>query len=138
MNLSDLKEKYGEECLGIVIRIISRTQLIINAGCDVLKTGDTIAVYTIGDEILDLEGNSLGVYQHNKQILNVISTTARYSVCETQPIKRNNQLNPLTSIMSPTILDYPQFNVDNSSIKKIHLENKNKIMLGDPIKKAWL
>lgn len=46
--------------LGNVIRIISKTSLIIDVGEEYLTIGDKIQIYSTLDELTDLEGNSLG------------------------------------------------------------------------------
>ena len=57
---------YGDNCLGFVVRIISPTEIIINVGEDDLTVGDKIQVYNASDEIFDLDGSSLGVYEQVK------------------------------------------------------------------------
>ena len=95
MNYTD-KQEFGPNCIGQVIRILSDKELIVDVGDDYLTIGDTVIIYAVGDEIFDLDGNSLGVYEFDKATLEVITTTSTYSVCST----------PKTTKVSSAIVDY--------------------------------
>lgn len=84
-----MEEKYGPECIGKVIRIIDDTEIIINAGEDILTVGDKITIYAIGDEITDLDGTNLGYYECDKATLTVVTTTQHYSICKTEKNTKN-------------------------------------------------
>ena len=68
--------KKGDNYLGSVVRIISDKALIIDVGEDYLTIGDKVQIYTVLDEIKDLEGNSLGLYENIKDTLDVTQTAA--------------------------------------------------------------
>ena len=133
----DNKNKYDSRCIGQVIRILSEKELIIDVGDDYLTVGDTVIIYTVGDEIFDLEGNSLGLYEYDKATLEVITTTPRYSICETpKQTEQTSNLLDYASIFSKTIVKQDKFNVLAEDIESIDIQNKDRILKGDLVKRA--
>lgn len=138
MNDKDLmKEKYGINFLGNVIRILDNRTLIVNVGNKFLSKGDTIAVYTPVEPIYDLDGTKLAVYEHTKDILNVISVEPSYSICQKQK-KEIVEVSTVSRLaLSPLLEDkkeYVPLNVDDTEISPFSIDPK--IHIGDPIKIA--
>lgn len=131
MNYKD-KLSFGPNCIGQVVRIIDKTELIVNAGEEDLTVGDKIIVYAIGDEIKDLNGNSLGMYEYDKEILNVVTTTEQYSICKTN-ITHKSSFEILNQFQIST---YEEMNVEPNDIKGLQIKNKDVVKIGDPIKKG--
>lgn len=138
------KEKnYGSNCIGFVVRIISPTKLIIDIGEDVLTVGDKVQVYEASDEIFDLNGNSLGVYENIKETLTVTYTSTEYSVCSHQVEKTENKLtqllinNPVLDSYAPrTIIKDIDLPVREEDINPLKLDESKYIKTGDPVKKS--
>lgn len=130
-------KKHGSNCLGQVVRILSDKELIVDVGDDDLTVGDTVIIYAAGDEIFDLDGNSLGVYEHDKATLEVITTTPTYSVCATPKItERVGSLVDYSRIFSKEVTNQNSFNVSENDIESIKIANSDKVLKGDLVKKA--
>lgn len=129
-------EKYGPRCIGQVIRIVDDTELIINVGEDDITVGDEIIVYAVGDTIKDLDGSVLGVYEYDKETLTVATTTENFSVCKTKMIRKKSALSVAIELSSPTVTGYEHMNINKDQVEKINIENKNIVLLGDPVKKG--
>lgn len=131
------KKDFGHDCIGQVIRIIDNTEIIINVGSFYLTVGDKIVVYTTGDEIKDLDGTDLGVYEYDKATLNVITTTDYYSICKTDAIYKKPSFGIIPPITDQEVFSgYKQISVNEKQISPIDLDNKNTVQIGDPVKKA--
>lgn len=132
--MENIEKSYGNNCLGFVVRIISETALIIDVGEDTLTIGDYIQVYNASDEIKDLNGNPLGVFEDVKETLEVTYTSTDYSVCQKISETIESPLNPLGGALAPkTIRKAERINVDKNDIRKLKLED-NVIRVGDPVK----
>lgn len=134
----DDKEKYGENYLGHVIRIISDKKLIVDVGDDYLTIGDDVIIYTVSeDDILDLDGNSLGVFEYNKAILKVVSTTSQYSVCETpKTTEKTSSIAAYSNLFTTETIKQESLNILEKDIESIEIENKDVIVKGDLVKKC--
>ena len=130
----------GENFLGNVVRIISDLSLIIDVGEDFLTIGDKVQIYTVFDEIKDLDGNSLGPYENIKDTLNVVQTTANYSVCEKITTKRTSPYASLSNAFTTSEYTVKEsLNVDKNEIQPLKKGNDNKqIHVGDYVKKYWV
>lgn len=130
----------GENFLGNVVRIISDLSLIIDVGEDFLTIGDKVQIYTVFDEIKDLDGNSLGPYENIKDTLNVVQTTANYSVCEKITTKRTSSYASLSNAFTTSEYTVKEsLNVDKNEIQPLKKGNDNKqIHVGDYVKKYWV
>lgn len=88
-----------EEVIGHVIRILNEYEIIIDVG---KKQGivedDKFVVYNEGEEILDLEGNSLGKLELVKANVEVIKVQDNYSICSAYKIKKINELTGLGAL----------------------------------------
>lgn len=131
------KKDFGPDCIGQVIRIIDNTEIIINVGSFYLTVGDKIVVYTTGDEIKDLDGTDLGVYEYDKATLNVVTTTDNYSICKTDAIYKKPSFGIIPPITDQEVFSgYKRISVNEKQISPIDLDNKNTVQIGDPVKKA--
>lgn len=140
MNIEKIKEQkklYGDAYIGNVIRILSKTQLIINVGKSVVNTGDKLCVYLPESELKDLDGTSLGTYEHIKGTLIVIYVADNYAVCENSMTKTKKQspLLALSPLVTNTIEVTAPLNVNDSSIEALKIKDKT-IEVGDPVKFA--
>ena len=140
MNTEKFKEQkrlYGDAYIGNVIRILSKTQLIINAGKSVVNIGDKLCVYLPESELKDLDGTSLGRYEHIKGTLIVIYVADNYAVCENSVTKTKKQspLLALSPLVTNTIEVIAPLNVNDSSIEALKIKDKT-IEVGDPVKFA--
>lgn len=130
-------KKHGENCLGRVIRILSNKELIVDVGDNDLTVGDKVVIYATGDEIFDLDGKFLGVYEYDKATLEVITTTHTYSICAT-PKKTENvgAIVDYTKMFSKEVTTQDSFNVSNNDIEGIKINNSDRILKGDLVKMA--
>lgn len=140
MNIEKIKEQkklYGDAYIGNVIRILSKTQLIINVGKNVVNIGDKLCVYLPESELKDLDGTSLGTYEHIKGTLIVIYVADNYAVCENSVTKTKKQspLLALSPLVTNTIEVTAPLNVNDSSIEALKIKDKT-IEVGDPVKFA--
>ena len=140
MNIEKIKEQkrlYGDAYIGNVIRILSKTQLIINVGKSVVNTGDKLCVYLPESELKDLDGTSLGTYEHIKGTLIVIYVADNYAVCENSITKTKKQspLLALSPLVTNTIEVTAPLNINDSSIEALRIKDKT-IEVGDPVKFA--
>ena len=140
MNIEKIKEQkklYGDAYIGNVIRILSKTQLIINVGKNVVNIGDKLCVYLPESELKDLDGTSLGTYEHIKGTLIVIYVADNYAVCENSITKTKKQspLLALSPLVTNTIEVTAPLNVNDSSIEALKIKDKT-IEVGDPVKFA--
>lgn len=125
----------GEECIGQVVRITSEKELIINIGSNEVTVGDTILVYRISDEIFDLDGTSLGVYEDVKAELKVTHTTRYYSICRDTREEQSNAFSLADALISKRTFD-KDLPVDEKDIKPVQFKDAITIKIGDPIKKG--
>ena len=130
-----MEEKYGPECIGKVIRIIDDTEIIINAGEDILTVGDKITIYAIGDEITDLDGTNLGYYECDKATLTVVTTTQHYSICKTEKKYKKSTLGVITNFSTDVFIGYEHISIDQEQAKPLSIKNKDKVQVGDLVKK---
>ncbi len=132
-----MDNKFGPDCIGNVIRIISNTELIIDVGEYDLTEGDKVQIYEVGEEIFDLNGNSLGLYEKKKATLEVINTTANYSICAKIITKTSSGLFTTLDPFRPVErTEKIPLNVDEKDIKPLNLNDDLTIHIGDPVKKC--
>lgn len=126
---------YGENCLGFVVRIISDKEIIIDVGEDDLTIGDEIQIYSPSDEIFDLDGDSLGIYEQVKETLEVTYTSMKYSICKKISRITQNVLDPMGDIFTTTVVREETIKVESKSIKPMTNIEDPIIRIGDPVKK---
>lgn len=127
--------KIDEHKIGNVIRIIDNQSLIINVGKSDIDIGDTIKVYESLDELKDLDGTTLAIFEYTKDELEVIDVEESYSVCrktktETVPSSMQLAISPLFTKEKIIPL-----NVDPEDIDPLDIKDE-KIRIGDPVKLA--
>lgn len=122
-------------CLGKVIRILSEKAIIIDVGSDYLTEGDKVQIYTASDEILDLDGNQLGVFENIKDTLDVVQTSENYSICKKLAEKATSTSILLQGLYSQKTVVAENINVDESQIDALDITDDKTIRLGDLVKK---
>lgn len=136
MNKKEMKEKYGEEFVGNVIRIIDNRTVLVNVGQDDLSVGQTVQIYEPGTEIRDLDGSVLCNYSFIKDELEVIQVEKLYSVCKKQKsITKTYNPFALSPLLETTKKEYIPLNIDEADIQELK-PNDTKVRIGDPIKLA--
>lgn len=130
--LKSLQEQYGPSCIGQVIRILDPLTIIINVGKSKLRTGDTVHVYQHGEELKDLDGSSLGHYEHIKGQFNVVQVEDKYSICQTAAVAES----PLAPLITSPLLEKKKIpmKLDSSEIAPLGSFDE-KIHVGDPVKR---
>ena len=126
---------YGPDCIGNIIRIIDDRTVIVNVGKKILKVGDKIVVYEVGEPLFDITGEILANFEHQKEILQVIQTESQYSVCQ----KEENVTNKLVFAISPLLetkkTESVPMKVEASDIQELKPHDRY-VRVGDPIKLA--
>lgn len=135
MNKKEMKEKYGINFIGNVIRIIDNRTLLVNVGRDDLSVGQTIQVYEPGEKIIDLDGAILSNYNFIKDELEVIQVEDTYSVCQKQKIITKNISFALSPLLETKKTEYIPLNIDESEIQELKPKDP-LVRIGDPIKLA--
>lgn len=126
----------GENYLGNVVRIISDEALIIDVGENDLTVGDKIQIYTVFDELKDLEGNALGPYENIKDTLNVVQTSNNYSVCKKIVTRRSSNYAVLSAFTNAEYNVTEKLNVNKEDIRPLtEYKDDKEIHVGDYVKK---
>lgn len=129
-------EKYGDEFIANVIRIIDERTLLVNAGTNELEPGQIIQVYEIGPEIKDIDGRVLDRYFFVKDELEVIRVENSYSVCQKQKtITKTYSPFALSPLLETHETEYVPLNIDKADIESLK-PTEPLIKIGDPIKLA--
>ena len=133
MNIKELREKNGKNCIGQVLQVIDNTTLLFSYYC-FLHVGDTIAIYEPCDPIKDIDGTVIDHYEFIKDKLEIIDVADRY--CVAQKKEYMSKTASFATAISPILekRELIPLNVDASIIKPITIKNK-KIQIGDPVKK---
>lgn len=128
----------GDNYLGNVVRIISNKELIIDVGEEDLTVGDKVQIYTVFDELTDLQGNSLGPYENIKDTLDVVQTSNNYSVCKKIVTKKTSNYAVLSMLSNTEYKVAEQLNVNEEDIKPLtEFKDDKEIHVGDYVKKYW-
>lgn len=130
-----MNKENGTSCLGKVIRILSEKAIIIDVGSDYLTEGDKVRIYTASDEILDLDGNQLGVFENIKDTLDVVQTSENYSICKKLAEKATGTSILLQGLYNQKTVVAENINVDESQIDALDITDDKTIRLGDLVKK---
>lgn len=126
----------NSSCVGNVIRILDEYTLLVNAGCEKLKTGDKVSVYTVVEPIINLDGSVLADYEYVKGVLEVIETHSKYSVCRTaekETIESGILEGLILSPLFKTREEPIPLNVNKDDISPLK-QIETKIQVGDPVK----
>lgn len=89
-----------EKKIGQVIRIISDKAILIDAGKGIVKKGDNVNIYSLADEIFDLNNSSLGVFKNTKDTLVVTQVEDLYALCQ----KLETDAGYLPTVISPLLV----------------------------------
>ncbi len=135
MASSEIKQKYGNDCIGNIIRIIDNRTIIVNAGSGNLKVGQMIQVYEFGEPISDLNGKSLGNYIFIKDELEVIQVESRYSICKKMKTTTKTFDFALSPLLETQTTEYIPLNIEPGDIKELKPLDP-LVRIGDPIKLA--
>ena len=66
-----------------IIKIIDNESVVINAGSEnYIENGDKFRIYTIGEEVKDLDGKNLGTLDTIKAILTVVTVFPKMCICQ--------------------------------------------------------
>lgn len=66
-----------------IVKIIDLENIVINAGKDnYIKKGDKFEIYSVGKEIYDLDGNSLGTLDTIKEVVTVVAVFPKMCICQ--------------------------------------------------------
>ena len=126
-----------QTALGKVIRIISDSRIIVDVGENQLTIGDDLLIFTQGEEIFDLDGNSLGLYENIKDTVTVIQTASEYSICAKYTKEVVSSLSVFASMMSAhTEQKEVPMNIEQGDIQPLLINEDCTIHLGDFVRKA--
>lgn len=120
--------------IGKVIRILDNFTIIVSAGCANLSVGDTVHIFSVGEPILDLDGNILDYYYFIKDKLEVIQVEDNYSICRKNEftVKTVFALSPM---LEQGVKERVPINVDKKDIHPFQ-DIDPKIHIGDDVKLA--
>lgn len=136
MDKNEMKEKYGKNFIGNVIRIIDNRTVLVNVGHRDLSVGQMVQIYEPGDEIKDLDGRILSNYSFIKDELEVIQVEDSYSVCQKQKtITKTHNPFALSPLLETKETVYVPLNIDETDIQELKPKD-SKVRVGDPIKLA--
>ncbi len=128
-------DKYGDNYIGNVIRIIDARTIIANIGKDYISVGNIVQIYEPGEPLFDIDGTKLGQFDFVKEELKVIRVEENYSICR----KMEKITKSLSYVLSPLLqektTEYLPMNVDESDIQELKIKNPT-VKVGDPIKLA--
>ncbi len=132
--LSPNKNEKNCECIGHVVRILNKYSLVVNIS-DFLKEGDIVQIFDIGEELLDLNGESLGEYIYIKATLTVAQVESRYCICETLSKEKVKPilLTPFTA-MTQTVKFQAPLPIHSKDIKEVSSIDMN-VLIGDKVRK---
>lgn len=129
-------EKYGENCIGQVIRILDNRTLVVNAGSDILSVGMEIKIYEPLDMLHNPDGSNLCKLEYTKDVLEVIEVETDYSICQKKKkVTTNAMALAVSPLLSMEKTEYVPLKIDESELQPLSGETST-IHIGDPIKKA--
>lgn len=114
-----------------VIKILDDYAILINNN-HFFHLGDTVKIYSEGEELFDSEGKSYGKLKLVKDILIVTVCEDKYIICKKVVIEKKNRLLPvLDQFATETIKKEIKLNVDKEQIESIIYETDEPIKIGD-------
>lgn len=125
-------QMYSTNHVGEIIRIIDAYTIIINAGYNRLKVGDTVQVYLMGEPLYNLDGSFLCNYEFIKDELDVIQTEELYSVCQKHKTIEQKFTLPLSPILD-TFYQRESLKLDEGVVQKMPKYDKT-VSIGDYVK----
>lgn len=130
MNISqELKDKYGPNICGQVIRILNNHTVIVNLGSNNdISIGATFLIYEYLGNLIAPDGDNLGPLEYVKAKVEVVRCEQLYSICQTEKVYSNAlTLSPLLENKHYT------FPVDQEEISPMSPTDRN-VHVGDPVK----
>ena len=116
-----------------VIDIINKFNIIINYGSnDGAFEGQEIRISTVGDEIFDLDGKSLGNIEIIKDELEITKVYDIFSICKKMIVNEINPFQPITLIRKEK--KAVELNVEEKDFSNIKYLDKSPIKKGDCVK----
>ena len=116
-----------------VIDIINKFNIIINYGSnDGAFEGQEIRISTVGDEIFDLDGKSLGNIEIIKDELEITKVYDNFSICKKMIVNEINPFQPITLIRKEK--KAVELNVEEKDFSNIKYLDRSPIKKGDCIK----
>jgi hypothetical protein len=116
-----------------VIDIINKFNIIINYGSnDGAFEGQEIRISTVGDEIFDLDGKSLGNIEIIKDELEIDRVYDNFSICKKMIVNEINPFQPITLIRKEK--KAVELNVEEKDFSNIKYLDISPIKKGDSVK----
>lgn len=116
-----------------VIDIINKFNIIINYGSnDGAFEGQEVRISTIGDEIFDLDGKSLGNIEIIKDELEIDKVYENFSICKKIIINEINPFQPISLVKKE--IKAIELNVEEKDFSNIKYLDKSPIKKGDSVK----
>ena len=116
-----------------VINIINKFNIIINYGSnDGAYEGQEVRISTTGDEILDLDGKSLGNIEIIKEELEITRVYDNFSICKKIRINEVNPFQPISLVKKEKRA--VELNVREEDFSNIKYQDMTPIQKGDNVK----
>ena len=116
-----------------VINIINKFNIIINYGSnDGAYEGQEVRISTTGDEILDLDGKSLGNIEIIKEELEITKIYDNFSICKKIKINEVNPFQPISLVKKE--IRAVELNVKEEDFSNITYQDITPIKKGDNVK----
>ena len=116
-----------------VINIINKFNIIINYGSnDGAYEGQEVRISTTGDEILDLDGKSLGNIEIIKEELEITKIYNNFSICKKIKINEVNPFQPISLVKKE--IRAVELNVKEEDFSNIKYQDITPIKKGDNVK----
>lgn len=116
-----------------VINIINKFNIIINYGSnDGAYEGQEVRISTTGDEILDLDGKSLGNIEIIKEELEITRVYDNFSICKKIRINEVNPFQPISLVKKEKRA--VELNVREEDFSNIKYQDTTPIKKGDNVK----
>lgn len=116
-----------------VINIINKFNIIINYGSnDGAYEGQEVRISTTGDEILDLDGKSLGNIEIIKEELEITRVYDNFSICKKIQINEINPFQPISLVKKERRA--VELNVKEEDFSNIKYQDMTPIKKGDNVK----
>jgi hypothetical protein len=112
-------EKYGSNYIGQIVRILDKYSIVVST-FRALKEGNTVQVFDVGEELIGLDGESLGDYIYVKATLTVSQVESKYCICEavTEEKVKPLLLTPFTD-MARTVKSQQPLSVRSEDIHEV-------------------
>lgn len=117
-----------------VINIIDEYAIMINYGAkDSAKVGEEIRVFKKGEEIKDLNGNSLGNIEIVKDELEVYQVHEKFSICKKIRTEKKSPFD-MINLYNKTVEVDKKLNINVEEISNLEYETTEVITIGDLVR----